>query len=289
MRLLSFFLALLLAATAAAGSLPLKNKEIALMLRSGYSSESVLVELQTRRVRERLDPATKKILIEFGASQPLITALESGASLVSDSEARDAKAREAELAAQRQTQIEQDRQLNTLYQARAAEARTKAPAALPPGEARTLEVVKSKLVRCHDGTISRVDGAELETKKLVALYYSAHWCGPCRKFTPQLVEYYNRVREAHPEFELIFVSADRSRFGWETYISEMKMPWLAIDYDQLPEIPEVKKLGGDSIPSLLVLDSSSRVIASTYDGEKYLGPQNALAALGKIFASAPGK
>jgi nucleoredoxin len=97
------------------------------------------------------------------------------------------------------------------------------------------------------------------------------------------------VREAHPEFELIFVSADRSRFGWETYIRETKMPWLAIDYDQLAEMPEVKKLGGDSIPSLLVLNSVGQVVASTYEGEKYLGPQNALATLDKIFASSGGK
>ena len=124
----------------------------------------------------------------------------------------------------------------------------------------------------------------MEKKKYVALYYSAHWCGPCRKFTPQLVEYYNRVAAAHPEFEIIFVSSDRSRFGWETYIRETKMPWLAVDYDQLAELAGVKELGGKSIPSLLVLDSGSHIVASSYDGEKYLGPQNALAALDKIFA-----
>jgi nucleoredoxin len=289
MRLLSLLLALLFAATAAAGSLPLTNKEIALMLRSGYSSESVLAEIQSRHVREALDPTTKKAFVEFGASQPLIAALESGAWVVSNSEADHARARDAEVAARRQMQIEQDRQLSTLYQARQTAARAQAMRAPSAGETHTLDALKSKLVRCHDGIISGVDGAELETKKFVALYYSAHWCGPCRKFTPQLVEYYNRTIEAHPDFELIFVSADRSRFGWETYIRETKMPWLAVDYDQLAEMPEVKKLGGDSIPSLLVLDSGSRVIASTYDGDKYLGPQNALAALDKIFASTGGK
>jgi nucleoredoxin len=289
MRLLSLLLALLLAAIAVADSLPLTNKEIALMLRSGYSSASILAEIQSRHVREALDPATKKAFIEFGGSQSLIAALESGVWLTSNSEADRAKAREAEVATRRQMQIEQDRQLSTLFQARQSEARARLAAAPSPGETRVLDGLKSKLVRCQDGTISRVDGAELQTKKFVALYYSAHWCGPCRKFTPQLIEYYNRVREAHPEFELIFVSADRSRFGWETYIRETRMPWLAIDYDQLAEVPEVKKLGGDSIPSLLVLDSGSRVVASTYDGEKYLGPQNALAALDKIFASTTGR
>jgi hypothetical protein len=100
-----------------------------------------------------------------------------------------------------------------------------------------------------------------------------------------LVEYYKRVKAAHPEFELIFVSADRSRFGWETYIRETKMPWLAVDYEQIRNVTGLQQLGGSSIPSLLVLDQDSRMVASTYQGDKYLGPQNALDALEKIFAA----
>jgi nucleoredoxin len=283
MRLPAFFLAIALAVTAAAGSLPLTNKEIALMLRSGYSSESILVELTNRRMLEPLDPATKKSIVEVGASPRLIAALESGAYVVTTTEADQVRMREAAVAARKQAQIEQDQKLNTLYQARQAEARARATPAPAAGEALVLDALKSKLVRCHDGTISHADGAELEKKKFVALYYSAHWCGPCRKFTPQLVDYYNRIAAAHPEFELIFVSSDRSRFGWETYIRETKMPWLAIDYDQLGGLADLKKLGGESIPSLLVLDAGSHIIASSYEGEKYLGPRNALDTLDKIF------
>lgn len=285
MRLHSLLLAVGLAVTAAAGSSPLTNKEIALMLRSGYSSDSVLAEVHSRRVLDTLDPPTKKSLLEFGASAQLVAALESGAYAVSGSEADQAKAREAEVTARRQAQIEQDQKLRTLYQAQQAEARAQTATAPPPGGTLILDSLKPKLVRCHDGTISRADGSELEKKKFVALYYSAHWCAPCRKFTPQLVEYYNRVVASHPEFEIIFVSSDRSRFGWETYIREVKMPWLAIDYDQLADLAGVKELGGGSIPSLLVLDSGSHVVASSYDGEKYLGPQNALAVLDKIFSA----
>jgi nucleoredoxin len=290
MRFHPVLLAVGLAVTAAAGSLPLTNKEIALMLRSGYSSDSVLAELTNRRVLDTLDPVTKKSIVEFGASPQLVAALESGAYTVSSSEADQAKARKADITARRQSQIEQDQRLSTLYQARQAEARARAASAPPSEAALTFDTLKSKLVRCHDGTISRVGGTELENKKFIALYYSAHWCGPCRKFTPQLVDYYNRVAVAHPEFELIFVSSDRSRFGWETYIRETKMPWLAIDYDQLGDLAGIKQLGGRSIPSLLVLDAGGHIVASTYDGEKYLGPQNALDALDGILqhsASAP--
>lgn len=254
------------------------------MLRSGYSSESVFAELQQRRVLEPFDPVVRKSMVEFGASAQLLSGLESGLYLVSNQEADRARSREAEVAARRQAQVAEDQKLNTLFQARAAETRAKAVATPAPGEMLVLDALKSRLVRCRDGGISRGTGTELENKKFVALYYSAHWCAPCRKYTPELVQYYNRVIAAHPEFELVFVSSDRSRFGWETYIRESKMPWLAVDYDQLAELAGVKSLGGSSIPSLLVLDSASRVVASSYDGEKYLGPQNALAVLDQIFA-----
>jgi nucleoredoxin len=289
MRWHAFLLAVGLAVTSAAGSLPLTNKEIALMLRSGYSSDSVLAEVHSRRVLDALDPATKKSMVEFGASAQLVTTLESGAYAVSGSEADQARAREAGVAARRQAQIEQDQKLSTLYQTQQAVTRAKPATAPPPGETLILDSLRPKLVRCHDGTISRPDGSELEKKKFVALYYSAHWCAPCRKFTPQLIDYYNRTVAAHPEFEIIFVSSDRSRFGWETYIGETKMPWLAVDYDQLADLAGVRKLGGGSIPSLLVFDSASRIVASSYDGDNYLGPQNALAALDKIFVSTSGK
>ena len=289
MRLHPFLLAVGLAVTAAAGSLPLTNKEIALMLRSGYSSESIVSEVHRRRVFDALDPATKKSMLEFGASAQLVAALESGAYAVSGSEADQARARETELAARRQAQIEQDQKLTTFYHAQQAVTRAKAATAPPPGETPILDSLRPKLVRCHDGTISRPDGSELEKKKFVALYYSAHWCAPCRKFTPQLVDYYNRTVAAHPEFEIIFVSSDRSRFGWETYIGETKMPWLAVDFDQLGDMAGIRKLGGGSIPSLLVLDNASRIVASSYDGEKYLGPENAVAALDKIFVSTSRK
>lgn len=288
MPLLAFLFLLCFAGPLVASPQPMANKEIALMLRSGYSSDAVLAEVVRRRALEPLDEATKKSLVQFGASTALIAALENKSYLVSEAEAREAKQHELEASARRAAQIEQDRRFNTLLQARKTEAGARPGKGPSPNESPILEILKDKLVHCHGGTISRGNGSELEGKKYVALYYSAHWCGPCRQFTPQLVEYYNQTVAAHPEFELIFVSFDHSHFEWENYVRDNQMPWLAIDYDQLADLNGVKQLGGNSIPSLLILDSDSRLVASSYDGDKYLGPKNALAALDRVLAG-PGQ
>jgi nucleoredoxin len=167
---------------------------------------------------------------------------------------------------------------------------SQASAAQPPAAPSLIRGLRDKLIVFRDGTISRADEGGLENKKLIALYFSAHWCGPCRKFTPQLVDYYNQVAPQHPEFEIIFVSSDRSRFSWETYMREARMPWPAIDYDQLTGLAGLKQLGGDGIPSLVLLDATGHLLSSSYEGGKYLSPKKVIGDLEKIFgggAAAP--
>jgi len=68
------------------------------------------------------------------------------------------------------------------------------------------------------------DDTALANKKLIAFYFSAPLVCACRKFTPELVDYYNRVAAQHPEFEIVFYSFDKSPFAFETYIREANMP-----------------------------------------------------------------
>jgi thiol-disulfide isomerase/thioredoxin len=55
---------------------------------------------------------------------------------------------------------------------------------------------------------------------LIGLYFSASWCPPCKTFTPLLTEFYNTAKKTCPdEFEIIFVSSDRTQEEFDGYVS----------------------------------------------------------------------
>ena len=45
---------------------------------------------------------------------------------------------------------------------------------------------------------------ELLKDKVVGIYFSAHWCPPCRSFTPELVKSYKNVVEVSYTFYFLY-------------------------------------------------------------------------------------
>lgn len=64
----------------------------------------------------------------------------------------------------------------------------------------------------------------------VMIYFSAHWCPPCRGFTPKFAENYNKLKEANKKFECIFASSDKDEAAFKSYFADM--PWLALPYSE---------------------------------------------------------
>ncbi|KAJ3683265.1 hypothetical protein LUZ60_013492 [Juncus effusus] len=91
--------------------------------------------------------------------------------------------------------------------------------------------------------------------KIIGLYFSASWCGPCRNFTPKLIETYYDLSQSKP-FEVIFISSDNDDESFKSYFS--KMPWLAIpfsDSETRNKLSETFKIIG--IPTLAVIEGQN--------------------------------
>ena len=278
----------LIVLTVQAGQLPLTVSEISLMLRSGYSSNTLMKELSTRRFVDQLDEGKEKALLNAGASPELIGALKSGTySLSADKTAAVLARMESEIK-RRAEQAQAARKSEAAYQAEVIRKRSaKSNNLNTSGTAAISQLLKGDLVQIKNSASVPVDDAALANKKLIAFYFSAEWCGPCRKFTPQLVAYYNRVAPEHPEFEIVFYSSDRSQSAMEKYMRDENMPWLAVNFSKLGDKASLKKDAGTGIPSLVLLDSDGNLISSSFENGKYRGPQQVLADLDAIFAGKP--
>ena len=118
---------------------------------------------------------------------------------------------------------------------------------------------------CHilDKSGEEVSLATLQSKEVVGIYFSAHWCGPCRAFTPQLVEVYKQCKEQGKNFEVVFLSSDQSKAAFDEYYAEM--PWYALSYDDR-DVKQIlsKVFNVRGIPKLVLLTGAGEVI--TEDG-----------------------
>eukprot|EP00439_Symbiodinium_sp_Y106_P069509 s1977_g11.t5 len=125
---------------------------------------------------------------------------------------------------------------------------------------------------------SAAAGADLSPQ----LYFSAHWCPPCRAFTPALKQFYESLKQEGQEVEIIFVSADKSEADFKDaveYFHNEHGDWLAVDFSAAAERDKLsKQFGVDGIPSLIVVDSKGKAadgIEARKDVASARSPQDA--------------
>jgi len=139
-----------------------------------------------------------------------------------------------------------------------------------------------RLVRLEQGVLKPFDIRKLRGVKFYGLMFSAGWCGPCREFAPQLLDSYRRLKEMYPEFELVLVSNDRSPADMLAYMREENMPWPAVKYSELGHIDSITRLEGPGIPCLVLVDADGNVLADSFKGRDYLGPDSVLDATWRV-------
>mmetsp|Transcript_35415 Transcript_35415/g.41011 ORF Transcript_35415/g.41011 Transcript_35415/m.41011 type:complete len:164 (+) Transcript_35415:109-600(+) len=104
-----------------------------------------------------------------------------------------------------------------------------------------------------------VNGADLASivgdAPLVGIYFSAHWCGPCRQFTPKLKKFYDTLVAQGTPLPILFASSDQDEDSFASYFAEM--PWHAFKFgDDRIEVLN-KKYVVSSIPWLVILNTKT--------------------------------
>jgi len=130
-----------------------------------------------------------------------------------------------------------------------------AAAGEPQEPAKLHDILKGELVAA-DGSKTN---AEALKGKVVAIYFSAGWCQPCKAFTPQLIQVYSKLKIADgKDFEIVLVSADRSQEAFTDYFG--KMPWLAVDFADAETRSSLSAACGvQGIPMLAIFNEQGQV------------------------------
>jgi len=120
-----------------------------------------------------------------------------------------------------------------------------------------------------DGAFKNKKGKEFSYADLakdfdyVMFYFSAHWCPPCRAFTPKFIEWYKKNQskmKAGKTFEVIFMSSDKDESQFDEYYGEM--PWATTKAWKDARTDELKKMFGvNGIPSVQVIDLKTGKVA----------------------------
>lgn len=141
----------------------------------------------------------------------------------------------------------------------------------PPKMATSTTKAPAAIHELLGDTLTNQQGDKISTDalqgKIIGIYFSAHWCPPCRGFTPSLVKFYNELIKQGKSFEIVFVSSDRSEDDMKKYMDDMNMPWLALPFGDKHKQSLSEKFEIRSIPSLILIDAAGNVITKNGRGD----------------------
>lgn len=97
--------------------------------------------------------------------------------------------------------------------------------------------------------------------KHILLYFSAHWCPPCRSFLPKLIKAYHEIKAKDNAFEIIFISSDHDQSSFDDFFSSM--PWLALPFGDPRKTFLQRKFKIQGIPAVVAISPSGKTITTT--------------------------
>jgi len=121
-------------------------------------------------------------------------------------------------------------------------------------------------------------GKDAVAGKTLGLYFSAHWCPPCRGFTPKLKEFYDAYKAKDPNFEIVFVSSDKDEGGMLDYFKNDHGDYLALPFARQQSKKDLSSMFGvEGIPSFAVVGANGQVLNTNARAKVSAGVEEVLA------------
>jgi nucleoredoxin len=144
-----------------------------------------------------------------------------------------------------------------------------APAAEP--DAGLVELFGDSLLtdKGHKAELSELNG------KIIAVYFSASWCPPCRAFSPLLVKLSDRLRAEGKPFALVLVGRDQDKKKAVAYMKDHDMEGYLVPPEAKENRALCERYGVSGIPTLVIVDSSAKTIDRNARGTVQSTPDTA--------------
>ncbi|MGJ3234627.1 redoxin domain-containing protein [Marivirga sp.] len=100
----------------------------------------------------------------------------------------------------------------------------------------------------------------------VLVDFWAAWCKPCRQENPNIVEAYNKYKDAG--FQILGVSLDKKREDWLKAIEADNLEWTQVSELKYWQTPIVQEYKINGIPFSLLLDPEGKIVAKNLRGDR---------------------
>jgi nucleoredoxin len=261
-RLVLLFAALAIAVPALAVAPPITVKDLTLMARGGYAEDEIIAEVQKRRLAMPINEAIEKALRDGGIPATLIARLK-------DKSFQPTPEHEAMLAQQKAATREHEQAEAELLTRRRADATALANSAA--SRENVVRVLDGKLMSLQGSQLRPYSTSNLRDVRLFAFYFGSNCSPTCREATPAIVEWYRTTKAAYPDFELIFVSSDRSALTMAEDVRKYSMPFPVVRFDAVND-QAIQQFGGNPTPWLGAVSRAGAPVTKNIGEKRFIEP-----------------
>ncbi len=139
------------------------------------------------------------------------------------------------------------------------------------------KALKGRLFKRVDEKDVKFEYGDIDEPEFYVLYFGAEWCGPCKSFLRAFVPWYNEFKRFHVDnFEVVFVSSDRSGREMKRYMDDFGMDWPGLKFGIEGRTRIIRDYLPRSYPGMVILDRDGNLLHSSHSGEEYIGAHSVM-------------